>query len=84
MCLEVANSSHAIANRPGMSAGARDDSMDDDALTKARALQVEAAGLGFDWPDIAGVFDKLHEEIAELRRVALEISEPEPGFFTTS
>ena len=38
-----------------------------DALANALALQVDAAALGFDWPDITGVLDNLDEEIAELR-----------------
>jgi ATP diphosphatase len=30
-------------------------------------LQKRAARVGFDWPDVNPVFDKLHEEIEELR-----------------
>jgi ATP diphosphatase len=30
-------------------------------------LQKRAARTGFDWPDVNPVFDKLHEEIEELR-----------------
>src|SRR5690606_7612686 len=30
-------------------------------------LQQRAARVGFDWPDVAPVFDKLHEEIDEVR-----------------
>ncbi len=42
-------------------------------LTRAIKLQDKAAGVGFDWPDIAPVFAKLSEEIAELQQaVALE------------
>ncbi len=37
------------------------------ALMLAQKTQKKAARLGFDWPDAAPVFDKLHEEIAELR-----------------
>ena len=37
------------------------------ALTRAAKLQRRAARVGFDWPDIAPVFDKIAEEIAELR-----------------
>lgn len=36
------------------------------ALTRARKLQKRAAGVGFDWPDVAGVEAKLDEEMAEL------------------
>jgi MazG family protein len=35
-------------------------------LTRAVKLQNRAAGVGFDWPDIAPVYDKIAEELAEL------------------
>jgi MazG family protein len=35
-------------------------------LPRAAALQARAAELGFDWPDVTGALDKLHEELAEL------------------
>jgi nucleoside triphosphate diphosphatase len=35
--------------------------------TRARKLQSRAAEVGFDWPSIDPVFDKLNEEIGELR-----------------
>ena len=34
---------------------------------RAMKLQKRAATVGFDWPDVNPVFDKLHEEIEELR-----------------
>lgn len=37
-----------------------------DPLQQAWDIQRDAAAVGFDWPDIQGVFDKLHEEIAEI------------------
>lgn len=37
------------------------------ALTLARKLQSRAARVGFDWPDVSGVFEKLQEEITELQ-----------------
>jgi MazG family protein len=37
------------------------------ALTRAAKLQRRAARVGFDWPDLAPVFDKIEEEIGELR-----------------
>ncbi len=37
------------------------------ALLKARRLQERAAQVGFDWPEIGGVIDKIEEEIGELR-----------------
>jgi XTP/dITP diphosphohydrolase/ATP diphosphatase len=37
------------------------------ALLEASKLGSRAAKVGFDWPDAAGLFEKLQEEIAELR-----------------
>lgn len=37
------------------------------AMLRAEKLQRRAARAGFDWPDIGPVFDKLQEEIGELR-----------------
>ena len=36
-------------------------------MVRAEKLQKRAARHGFDWPDIGPVFDKLHEEIDELK-----------------
>ena len=36
------------------------------ALMRAEELQQRAARVGFDWPDEAGVVEKLQEELAEL------------------
>jgi ATP diphosphatase len=36
------------------------------AMLEAGKLGSRAAKVGFDWPDSSGLFDKLHEEIAEL------------------
>ncbi|UCF04583.1 MAG: nucleoside triphosphate pyrophosphohydrolase [bacterium] len=41
------------------------------SLRKAVAIQKEAAGTGFDWPDRTGIIAKLKEEIAELENEAL-------------
>ncbi len=38
------------------------------ALRKAYALQARAAEVGFDWPEVAGVWDKVAEEMAELEQ----------------
>lgn len=40
-------------------------------LSRAAKLQKRAARVGFDWPDVSGVLDKIEEEIGELRE-ALE------------
>ena len=37
------------------------------AMVRAEKLQRRASNHGFDWPDVEPVFDKLHEEIDELR-----------------
>jgi MazG family protein len=37
------------------------------ALTRADKLQRKAANAGFDWPDSAGVFAKVEEELGEVR-----------------
>lgn len=37
------------------------------ALLKAQKLQKKAAKVGFEWPDISNVLDKLEEEIQEMR-----------------
>ncbi|MCC3377478.1 nucleoside triphosphate pyrophosphohydrolase [Cohnella sp. REN36] len=37
------------------------------ALPRAHKLQKKAAGVGFDWPDLGGVFDKIAEELEELK-----------------
>jgi MazG family protein len=36
------------------------------ALVEASQIASRAAGVGFDWPDVQGVLDKLDEELAEL------------------
>lgn len=41
-------------------------------LRVAKALQDEAALEGFDWPTLAPLWDKLAEEIAELREATSE------------
>ena len=38
------------------------------ALTRAQRLQEKAAYAGFDWDNIDSVWEKLHEEIAELKK----------------
>jgi MazG family protein len=37
------------------------------ALSRAHRQGQKAAGVGFDWPDVDGVFSKVDEELAELR-----------------
>ena len=55
------------------SSGTTHDSMLDDiprtmpAMLEAGKLGSKAAKIGFDWPNVDGLFDKLQEEIAELQ-----------------
>ncbi|HEY0071994.1 MAG TPA: nucleoside triphosphate pyrophosphohydrolase [Chloroflexia bacterium] len=37
------------------------------SLERAQQLQVRAARVGFDWSEIAGIYDKVREELEELR-----------------
>jgi MazG family protein len=37
------------------------------ALLRSQTLQKKAARVGFDWPDVAPVYEKLAEEIGEIR-----------------
>jgi len=39
------------------------------ALTAAYRITQKAAGVGFDWPDAAGVMEKVREELAEVEEV---------------
>jgi MazG family protein len=38
------------------------------ALAASQEMQERAAALGYDWPDVAGVLDKVAEELGELAR----------------
>ena len=46
------------------------------ALTRAEKLQKRAARVGFDWPDLPPILDKIEEEVGELRE-ALAAGDPE-------
>ena len=48
------------------------------SLLEAYKLSSRAAQAGFDWPDIEGLFDKLHEETDELREHLKEFPAPGP------
>jgi ATP diphosphatase len=41
------------------------------ALTRAVKLQDKAAKVGFDWPSLAPVFDKMREELGEFEEIAV-------------
>jgi nucleoside triphosphate diphosphatase len=48
------------------------------ALLEAYKISSRAAHIGFEWPDIEGLFDKLREETAELRENLKEFPEGGP------
>lgn len=55
------------ARQPGLALSELDDVPQSlPALSRARKLQKRAARVGFDWPDIAGPWQKVREESAEL------------------
>jgi len=47
------------------------------ALTRAVKLQRRAARVGFDWPDIQSVVDKVQEELDEVREVLEQGADPQ-------
>ncbi|HEY3618429.1 MAG TPA: nucleoside triphosphate pyrophosphohydrolase, partial [Candidatus Sulfotelmatobacter sp.] len=48
------------------------------SLLEAYKLSSRAAQAGFDWPDVEGLFDKLHEETNELREQLNQFPPPGP------
>jgi ATP diphosphatase len=48
------------------------------ALLEAHKISSRVAQIGFDWPTIDGLFDKLHEEIAELQKELKSFPPPGP------
>ena len=49
------------------------------ALTRAVKLQEKAARVGFDWPSLAPVLDKMKEELAELEETLSDGAAPTEG-----
>jgi MazG family protein len=45
------------------------------AIYEAHQISARAARIGFDWPDIEGIFEKLQEEVRELKEVISESGE---------
>jgi uncharacterized protein YabN with tetrapyrrole methylase and pyrophosphatase domain len=48
------------------------------AMLEAQKLSSRAAQIGFDWPDVEGLFAKLREETEELREHLKEFPAPGP------
>ncbi len=48
------------------------------AMLEASKLSSRAAQVGFDWPNVEGLFEKLHEEVDELREQLKEFPAPGP------
>ena len=48
------------------------------SLLEAHKLSSKAANVGFDWPNISGLFDKLKEEAEELQKQVNHIPPPVP------
>jgi nucleoside triphosphate diphosphatase len=48
------------------------------SLLEAYKLSSRAAQVGFDWPNVEGLFEKLHEETVELREQLKDFPEPGP------
>lgn len=42
------------------------------ALQRGQRMQEKASRVGFDWPDVGGILDKLHEELSELTEARRE------------
>ncbi|MDH3476159.1 MAG: nucleoside triphosphate pyrophosphohydrolase [Rhodospirillales bacterium] len=47
------------------------------ALSRAEKLQKRAARVGFDWPEVLQVFDKIDEELAEIKQEIQDVGTPE-------
>jgi len=48
------------------------------ALLEAYKLSSRAAHVGFDWPNVEGLFEKLHEETQELQKELEQVPAPGP------
>jgi len=46
------------------------------ALLEAHKLSSRASTVGFDWPDVGGLFEKLEEEVQELQQELKHLPEP--------
>ncbi len=78
---EVEGSAHVVANWEAIKQAERHGKSEDKsamadvakalpALLRAQKIQKRAARTGFDWPSVEGAFDKLDEEIGEVKEAA--------------
>ena len=73
----AADTAGAVDGRDGATPAAIKSALDGisaslPALAASQEMQERAANLGYDWPSIDGVLDKVAEEADELRRAATE------------
>jgi tetrapyrrole methylase family protein / MazG family protein len=47
------------------------------ALAASQEMQERAANIGYEWPNVEGVLDKVHEELAELRAAGTSAEQAE-------
>jgi tetrapyrrole methylase family protein / MazG family protein len=47
------------------------------ALAASQEMQERAANIGYEWPNLDGVLDKVHEELAEIRSAATQAEQAE-------
>src|SRR5579864_452647 len=73
-----AEKSATSADGPGLHSALAGVSSAMPSLLEAVKLSSRAAQTGFDWPDMQGLFDKLHEETEELRQHLKEFPQPGP------
>ena len=71
----IKSSEREDAGRPGASFA--DVARTLPALPASREIQERASALGWDWPDVDGVWEKVGEELDELRDAAAEPAAPE-------
>lgn len=57
-----------------------DDTKPGSALMQAQEVQKQASKLGFDWEGVAGAFDKLDEEIAELKNELIDTTKDDAKY----
>jgi MazG family protein len=76
---EAAGTSAALASQPHRDASVLANiSSKMPSLLEASKLSSRAAQVGFDWPNVEGLFDKLHEEAVELREQLKDFPAPGP------